>query len=161
MNADSSSIAPLEYSERIVAFLDILGFKDLVLGVREEALKAIQRIDKGLVHVLDCMTLEGDSWFSAKLFSDCICISCEHIGSNLYYMLSELSFLQYQLACGQIYVRGGVSYGHHFENERMIFSEGLIESYGLELRANYPRILISESMQRLIQSDNLGEFLRL
>ena len=156
-------IGPDDYPNRLVAFIDILGFKAAVLkGGSSDRIEAIRKLDAGLQHVLKCLGIEGGDWYSARLFSDCICISADNSGSNLYYMLYELSFLQYYLACEHILVRGGLSFGPHFENERMIFSEGLIQAYELEQKANHPRILVDGHVQSLIRDEpgKYGENLR-
>lgn len=61
-------------------------------------------------------------------------------------MLSELSFLQWHLATTCVFIRGGLSLGPHYENERIIFSEGLIRAYELQALDPYPRVLIDPSL---------------
>jgi hypothetical protein len=144
-----------KYQQRIVAFLDILGFKETIMGEKEGDIRQIiQSIDSNLEHVFEAMKLEGGEWYSAKIFSDCICISCDNFGSNLYYMLNELSYLQFMLASEGLFIRGAVTLGLHFENERMIFSEALIKAYELEQKANYPRVVISDSVLELVSQAN-------
>lgn len=140
------------YKDRLVSFLDILGFKETVLGRGEDVPEVIQFIDKNLTRVLDGMRASAGDWYSAKLFSDCICISCENSTDNLYNMLNELSYFQLSLAIEGIFIRGAVTFGPHFENERIIFSEALINAYELEKVANYPRIIVSQSVLDLIES---------
>jgi hypothetical protein len=46
-----------------------------------------------------------------------------------------------------IYVRGGVSLGFHFENENTIFSKGLLNAHSIETkRALYPRIVVDNEL---------------
>ena len=141
------------YRDRLVAFLDILGFKDAVLNRGRGVTDVIESIDSNLSSVLDAMKGEGGDWYSAKLFSDCMSISCDNFGNNLYYMLNEISNLQFSLATQGLFVRGAITYGPHFENERIIFSEALIRAYELEQKANYPRIIISDSVLDLISRE--------
>jgi len=140
----------ISYDEKIVAYLDILGFRRFVLQSRAEAELAIRWLDDSVKHVLDCLPLEGGpDWFSVKLFSDCFCISCDNTDLDL--MLSEVSFLQYSLAENGIFIRGGLSTGAHFENERIIFSEGLVRAYELQALDPYPRVLIDPVLVSRIQ----------
>jgi len=135
----------IEYLEKIVAFLDILGFRNLVLQGQDQAKSIIQKLDETLTHTLKCIAENGEpDWISVKLFSDCFCISCHK--DDLPLMLSELSFLQYYLAKEGIFVGGGLSFGSHYENERIIFSEGLIRAYDLQHLDPYPRVLIDHSL---------------
>jgi hypothetical protein len=140
------------YKDRIVGFLDILGFKETVLRRGEDVPEVIQFIDKNLNRVLDGMRANAGDWYSAKLFSDCICISCENSTGNLYNMLNELSYFQLSLAIEGIFIRGALTFGPHYENERIIFSEALINAYELEKVAIYPRIIVSQSILDLIES---------
>lgn len=141
----------ISYDEKIVAYLDILGFRRFVLQSRAEAEVAIRWLDDAVKHVLECLPLEGGpDWFSVKLFSDCFCISCDE--KHLDLMLSEVSFLQYYLATSGIFIRGGLSTGAHFENERIIFSEGLVRAYELQSLDPYPRVLIDPALVNRIQS---------
>ena len=116
----------IEYPEKIVAFLDILGFRSLVVQNRDQATSVIRKLDEALNHTLKCLAEYGEpDWSSVKLFSDCFCISCND--ADLTFMLHELSFLQWYLATNGIFVGGGLSFGSHYENERIIFSEVLID----------------------------------
>jgi hypothetical protein len=49
-----------------------------------------------------------------------------------------------------MFVRGGVSIGRHFENTRIIFSEGLIRAYELQQPDPYPRISIDPAIVQAI-----------
>lgn len=125
--------------------MDILGFRRLVLQKKERAIDAIKQLDKALSHSLECLSLEDDpKWFSVKLFSDCFCISC--YVHDLLTMLRELAWLQLNLSGWGIFVHGAIAEGAHFENARMIFSEGLINAYELNKRNTYPRVLIKETI---------------
>ena len=147
-----SQIATIDYPEKVVAYLDILGFKRLVLQSHDLAKAAILKLDACLNHSLECLSLEGGpDWFSVKLFSDCFCISSDCSSSDIYLMLSEVSFIQWDLAWNGIFIRGGLSFGAHFENERIIFSEGLIRAYELQSVDPYPRVLIDPSLVERIR----------
>ncbi len=96
--------------------------------------------------------------FSTKLFSDCICVSCEYTVENIFYLIYELAFIQLYFSCEGIFLRGALSKGNHFENDRMIFSEGLIKAYEIEQTAIYPRIIIDKDIIEQIKKDNDSYF---
>ena len=51
-------------------------------------------------------------------------------------------FIKYDL-----YLRGGVSIGFHYEDDNIIFSDGLIKAYYLESKKSiYPRIILDEDL---------------
>lgn len=148
-----------DYEERIVVFLDILGFREKVFQSKEKAAKVIMDIDNALKHSLECLKINaGDDWFSVKMFSDCLCLSCEDINSNLFYMLSELSFLQFFLAESGIFVNGGLSCGYHFENDRIIFSEGLIKAYDIQNSNRFPSIVIDNEVVSRIHDEPIKHY---
>jgi hypothetical protein len=46
-----------------------------------------------------------------------------------------------------LYLRGGVSIGFHYEDDNIIFSDGLIKAYYLESKKSiYPRIILDEDL---------------
>jgi len=154
------SSQPIDYGCRIVAYLDILGFRNLVLSGAEAAEETIATLDGSLNHTLQCIKeTEGadPDWCSVKLFSDCICISCEDTINNLHLMLSEVSFLQWFLAGDAIFLAGGLAVGHHFESPRIIFSEGLVRAYDLQAHDPFPRVLVDVTVQERIRSESLGK----
>lgn len=130
---------------RIVAFLDILGF-------REQTRRCLQ--DPALLEVLDrslrsadMLTQPYDGYRTeARMFSDCICSSSPFTPDNVFKFIYSLEAVQMNLVSNGVFIRGGIAIGKHFENERMIVSEGLIEAYLLESKqAVFPRIITSEN----------------
>ncbi|HHT9112390.1 MAG: hypothetical protein HZA47_03950 [Planctomycetes bacterium] len=143
------------YPDKLVAFIDILGFKDLVMQGREGALQTINYIDGHLKHVLNVLNDNYGKTFSTKLFSDCICVSCEYSKENIFYILYELAFIQLYFSLRKMFLRGALSHGCHFENERMVFSQGLIKAYELEQVAMYPRIIVDSTLvEQIINEQN-------
>lgn len=142
----------IDYPEKVVAFLDILGFRQLVLQSREQAKSVICRLNSALDHAIQCLSLEGGpNWFSIKLFSDCFCITCNDLADDLWLMFTELGFLQWYLATQGIFIGGGLSFGAHYENDKIIFSEGLVRAYDLQSHDPYPRILIDQKLVEHIE----------
>jgi hypothetical protein len=143
-----------DLQNKLVAFVDILGFKHLITQEKSKAIKSLNDIDSSIQHILWILKEQHQKTFSTKLFSDCICISCDDTLENVFYIIYELSYIQYSLSLEGIYVRGGLSFGDHFENNRIIFSNGLVKAYELEQTAHYPRIIIdSELIIRIFEDD--------
>ncbi len=135
----------LSYEQRIVAFLDILGFRSFVSEGYEEATRKIRAIDDALKHTLACIREQDEKgWVSIRSFSDCFCLSTEH--AYLPTLLDAVAFLQFYLATSGIFVRGGISQGYHCETSRMIFSQGLVRAYELQRPDSYPRVLVAPDL---------------
>ena len=147
-----------DYVERLVAFVDILGFRRYVFEVKDKAKETIRLIDEVLSHSVSIVKdLNVNNLFSFKLFSDCICMSTNL--DNTHEMLYELAFMQGWFAINGIFVRGALSCGLHYENENMIFSEGLIRAYEHEKNAIYPRITIDPILLDAISNSDTVDFL--
>lgn len=145
-----------QYNEKIIAFLDILGFRKLVCRSKCEAVEIIRKIDGAITHVIDIVKLETKGAVSVKLFSDCFCVSCEV--SDLDQMVRELCFLQLFLAADGIFVKGGLSKGSHFDNDRIIFSEGLIKSYELQEHDKYPRVIVDDFLVQKMTTETHRDY---
>jgi len=141
-----------QYNEKIVAFLDIFGFRTLVHQSRSDAIKLIKEIDASISRVVDAVKNETEGAVSVKLFSDCFCLSCDD--SDLDQMVRELCFLQLFLATDGIFVKGGLSKGNHFENDRIIFSEGLVKAYELQEHERFPRVLVEDCIATAMKTES-------
>jgi len=145
----------------IVAFLDILGFKELVqnsvhskdptdteiiIGNIQSALKdALKNIETGENKDLNLIKY--------KVFSDCTCLSTptfhgkDNEASNLCTFITMIKGYTFNLIRKNIYLRGGISAGYHYEDNYMIFSDGLIKAHHLEKKeALYPRTILDEDL---------------
>jgi hypothetical protein len=141
---------------RLIAYIDFLGFKEIIKekpnfcltllkklkGIKTQAIRAIENDKKN-----------GKQYRYAdkqvSIFSDLIVISYPLAAKNLTFdfLCVELAlFLQPLLAQGVI-ARGIITQGSLYHKEDIIFGEALIEAYELERKiARYPRIIISDSL---------------
>jgi hypothetical protein len=133
------------YSNRVVAFIDILGFKELIRDDREAdifaALKLAKESENGQFHNAPGMRLTA--------FSDSIVVSDE-VGDGFGYvrLLHFTSYLVWQLLEMGVLTRGGIGHGRLHHENGIVFGHALIEAYELESKqAIYPRILVPESVR--------------
>jgi hypothetical protein len=146
-----------QYQNKIVAFLDILGFRQKVSQNTSIATETIKQIDEAISHTVGIIKSEGPTSISIKLFSDCFCISCDPFELDL--LVRELSYLQLFLSTKNIFVKGAISQGRHFESENIIFSEGLVNAYEFQIKDRFPRIKIDEVIVERMKEDALSEYL--
>lgn len=144
----------MQYEERYVAFIDILGFRNRVNKANEQP-ELIDRLVTALSEMLTYHPLqermrntEGfENTFRVSTFSDNIVISGSYnaIGASLVVNLS--AHLAMRLLHHGVYARGAISKGKLIHTENIVLGEGLIRSYELESRASiYPRIIIDEQV---------------
>ena len=139
------------YRNKIVAFIDVLGFKEAILEDAPDVRRIIARMDEAFNWSINQIPLEEGQWFSIKLFSDCICFSCDPTPQNLAKLLLEVSNWHKVFLAYQRFLRGAITFGEHFESERIIFSKAMLEAYNLEQKeAKYPRVLVDDSVLAIL-----------
>jgi hypothetical protein len=152
----------VDTEQRIVAFIDILGFTAIIeeydsdessniLNELHDTLEIAIKVS--IENMIDSKTqTDVKEFLEYRMFSDCICISLPYIeyGNDFHIQFHSLSSIvkAYQLAMMQkgFFVRGGISTGSFYADNNMIFSGGLVKAYKLELTAFYPIIAIDENV---------------
>jgi hypothetical protein len=140
------AISPI-YSERYVAFVDILGFSNIVRNSVNsphqagELAKILQRLaNRTTPSIFD--QGEGDD-FRGQSFSDCIVLSENATPKGLLHLLQTVTFVSLDLMSNGILVRGGIAKGQLHHTDKVVFGPALIEAYRLESQlAKFPRILV-------------------
>ena len=162
----------LNYELRIIAFIDILGFKEIVKQSGTDTTK-IELLFSVLEYLKDWET--SDRWdlkylqieedaqkkgvnnfdirgkTNSTSFSDSIVISVK-ISNNINAMVStlvvNLSYIGAILMEKGILFRGGLTIGNIIHNDNgTVFGQGLIDAFLLETRsAKYPRIILSDKL---------------
>ncbi|HYG03030.1 MAG TPA: hypothetical protein VD927_11340 [Chryseosolibacter sp.] len=157
------------YSNRIVAYIDLLGFSELVLkdGTSYSDIEAIlspfmQEVNKE--NDVFSLALSGQQAAAEKRKMEYVLIQEKAdltFGSDAVVwsypadITNELQFslimmnvihlfqsIQARMYRKGIVVRGGISYGRMHHGTKMIFGEALVKAFVLEKCANYPRIVI-------------------
>lgn len=147
---------------RIVAFIDILGFSNIIqeydsdktsniLNDLHETLELAVKIS--IENMLDSKAkTDLQEFLEYRMFSDCICISLPYIefGNDFHIQFHSIATVvkSYQLAMMQkgFFVRGGISIGSFFADKNMIFSGGLVSAYKLEQKIGHPIIAIDKKV---------------
>ena len=138
-----------EYSDRIVAFIDILGFGALVRRLDAEA-SLHAKLHSALSHirVLKHSSLQpqtAQSELEVSVFSDSIVIS--GASDSLQSVVNSAIHLQSNLLEIGILVRGGISCGRTVHADDILYGEGMLEAHALETKAAvYPRIILAPKL---------------
>jgi len=152
------SDAAVEYAECWFAYLDILGFREMVTGATdEEASELIASLKVAMDTVggttLD-LALTGDHDPSetverrykapVRIFSDTMCMWMPVDGDELEAVafLMALSRLVCGLALHGIFLRGAIGRDRHYDDGNLTFSRALVSAYDVESKeAFYPRVI--------------------
>ena len=140
------------YSNRVVCFIDILGFGELIKSLETDSElhqklhSALKRIKSYKVSSLEENTAQSD--LEVSVFSDSIVISSEKDGCHG--VVWSSLHLQCDLLSLGILTRGGMSFGKTVHEDDILYGEGMLKSYNLESRAAvYPRIIVDKSILEL------------
>lgn len=141
------------YEERYIAFIDILGFKDIVAKTCESPIE-LNKLDQtlGYLEYLKRKNYEqpwGNNNFGMEytMFSDSVVISYPVMGNgNAYFILQEIVYLcLYALSNGYIF-RGGVTVGKLIHRGDVCYGPAMNEAVNMEKRAKYPRIIVDKKV---------------
>jgi len=145
----------MQYQDRIVCFLDILGFRAHIsqslnadgsdspekIGHLSEALNRIREILE-IDHPTDRPEAE------ITQFSDSIVISfLSGVESGVFDSLLSILWVQISLVLRGILCRGGITRGRLIHTPTQLFGPAMVDAYALESRAAlYPRVILDESI---------------
>ena len=131
-----------------IAFLDILGYKNLL---EHDINNGTQIFKTKMIEAFRVLDNVNQAKFAHKVISDSIFISCSdrEAAPELMEILRNVfvAFLEKGLL-----IRGGVSYGEHFENRTITYSPALTKAYLLESAiAEFPRIMVDQNIVDMFQ----------
>lgn len=141
-----------------VAYIDILGFKDMINNDSHLPVFALRFIKKFIdifcrstnQNYIDYNTddeMDDGSLPKATMFSDSIVISQPIVELDYPLFIDLIAQLQYGLFTKGILIRGGISRGKLYHDENYLFGKGLINAYLLESKhADYPRIVVDKNL---------------
>jgi hypothetical protein len=141
---------PLLLSSHFVAFIDLLGFSEMVRSDCESSdpPKFLRLLHDA--HLRAAAIFGQDLDFGLTQFSDSIVLSRPFDLQSLPNFISSIALWQRSLLKDGLLCRGGVTFGKHFSKDRFMFSKGLIDAYNLEsTQAKHPRIVVSENLLQL------------
>lgn len=131
----------IKYEKKYVAFLDVLGFSELVYSnKRVEKLEPYFEAISFAFKEFD-ITKAG---MEKRLISDSIIIAVDDNKDALRMLLTAVRRIQSGLAMIDVWLRGAISYGDIYfrKDPDIVVGTGLINAYQLEKEAKFPRVII-------------------
>ena len=142
-----------KYKNYYIAFLDLLGFKNIIKEKRcDDVVKCFDEIKhKSTVSVNETgLPLFDHSQLKRFIMSDSICIFIEiDVKNSLAGLISFCDYFQVRMASLEepILVRGAITQGELYYDNDVIFVPGLVKGYLMqEQTAKYPRIILVKSL---------------
>lgn len=143
------------YENRIVAFIDVLGFSSLVSNINTDA-EAFSNILQALSEFeLTRRDFENEradlhdfpQGRACSLFSDSIVVSCLDTDENYATFLSQVAGICISVFPYGVLLRGGITNGELYHRRGRVFGRAMIDAYHLESRlAVYPRIIVEDQL---------------
>lgn len=154
----------IRYENRLVAFIDLLGFKNTVNNsltsdnIRLDILHALKQNERLYNENYGEGLLNGsNSGIEVMFFSDSFVISYpENYPGALALLLLELIWQAFDIANNNFLVRGGVTYGQLYHKGNICFGPAMNAAYELESKyAKYPRIIVDDVVMNMITNFKL------
>jgi hypothetical protein len=143
------------YSERYVAFVDILNFRGIIESVSRGdrsadevrgLLQAIHERRRPEAHA------EEVAEFKAQSISDAVALSSACNAQGLDHIFYVVCSLAIGLLESGILIRGAITKGKLYHDDSAVFGEGLVSAYHLESQvARFPRILVARQVARDVE----------
>ena len=147
----------MRYEERVLAFIDVLGFK--------EAIKKTEKDDSEQEKIYSLLSEAQEQYKNRKPdfdenkiicnhFSDSIVVSCSiNDCAGVFYIFSYILFVcAYALQKGFLF-RGAITKGKLFHESNLIFGPALVTAVAMEKElAIYPRIIIEDDVFMAMQN---------
>jgi hypothetical protein len=136
-----------KYSNRLILFVDFLGFKETVSETTKDADKL-----RDLISALNRLGATGKDIYlrSQKVtqFSDSLVASYRvDEPSAVFHLLNHIAFMVCELAYSGYLVRGAVTVGKLYHTKKHVVGPALVRAYELESKeAKYPRVIMDESV---------------
>jgi hypothetical protein len=150
----------MNYENRIIAFIDILGFRSIIEKTIDQEgndiREKINDLNDILLLIRDILDIDKpENIFSdtkkVTQFSDSIVISfLAGEESEVFHTLLSILWVIINFVDHGILCRGGLAYGKIIHNDKVLFGPALIQAYETESKAAlFPRVILDESIIEL------------
>lgn len=137
----------MDYEDRLVLFVDILGFKKIIERSANDPTE-VKRVIQAIRRLKEIG--EGDLFDSKQVtqFSDCLVLSYRvDERSSVFEMIVEVGYALVSLVEMGFLLRGGISVGKLIHDEEFVFGPALVRAYELESKvAINPRVVVGSEV---------------
>lgn len=169
MNIDLNAQENILYKKRFVAYLDILGFKDLVFSNEQKDKEKLNKYFGIINSVIDYLkNINSKKAIESIVISDSVILSVRQRSEEkenidiLKNLFIAVGLIQKNLALKDIWLRGAISSGETYFNseKRQIVGPAYINAYLLEKSlAISPRVIIDSRIINELNFSSASEFI--
>lgn len=145
----SDKIGDEPYREHYCAFVDVLGFGDLItkLSKGDRQFQSLRRILRWVHNPEKGTTKSWDTQFRAQSISDAVAISTLVNPIGIVELMNATESLTLELLHLGYFARGVIVRGMLYHDEHMVFGEALVRAYQLEREVvRFPRIMLTKTV---------------
>lgn len=137
----------MDYEDRLVLFVDILGFKKII----ERSANDPAEVERVIMAIRRLNEIGSDELFESKQvtqFSDCLVLSYRvEERSSVFEMIAEVGYALVGLVEMGFLLRGGISVGKLLHTNELVFGPALVRAYELESKvAINPRVVVGSEV---------------
>jgi hypothetical protein len=150
--------APIEYEDRILLYVDILGWSRLVADSEHDMSKR-QLVGRAIDHIISfhgwarIPGIAATTGWHVALASDSFFASSPVESEYLDNFLLETARLARSLLLEGVFLRGALVQGQLLHNKALILGPAVVRAVELEHAANYPRILVDDRIRDRLSGD--------
>ena len=152
-------VAPIPYAhygyiDRYCAFIDILGFRDLVrrLGGDNSQFETLRTLLAKIHSPVNPATKGWHIDFRAQSISDAVAISTIANDTGLIHLFIAIEKLAVELLKEGYLIRGALVKGKLYHDDKMVFGDALIHAYELESTiVRFPRVMITRDVMQDVE----------
>ena len=166
MPIDRDAIHEIEYEESFVAFLDVLGFKQMIRSQNRTKVNKYFGIVNSAIEYLN--TIPSKSEIGSIVISDSVILAVPNNGdreekiNKLRQLCIAVGLIQQNLAVEGIWLRGAISCGDTYfsSSENQIVGPAYIDAYILEEQlAINPRVILDSKLIPKLDYDNASKLI--
>jgi hypothetical protein len=149
------------YVDRYCAFIDILGFRGLIDGLKGNSNQflTLREMLKKVHAPVALPTMNWHTDFRAQSISDAVAISTLATDGGLVRLFQAIEELAIDLLEEGYFIRGALVKGKLYHDDKMVFGEALVRAFELENNvARYPRVMITRDVMADIDKFCKGFF---
>ena len=147
------------YQQKYVAFLDMLGFSNLVQQSGSDP-SAHARVLEAIERLKETACDNPKTGMISTYFSDCIVLSCDRSPRGLNDMLRSLTMIAENLLVVDVLVRGGLAMGAMHHDRQLMFGPAMLDAYRMESKeVGHPTVLIAPEVQADIKAAGLEPYM--
>jgi hypothetical protein len=139
-----------QYEQRYCAYIDILGFRELVTRL-EDGATPIESLRELLekVHNPPATNAGGivQADFRAQSISDAVALSSAPNVAGLGAIIHSINQLAVDLLAQGFFIRGALVKGKLYHDDKIVLGKALVRAYDLESKtARYPRVMVTREV---------------